>query len=130
MLICELFLSVARLDSRENCRIPGYLARIQAHADAVALPAMFCPAASPVVKLNRRNRNRLAVNCSTSRRCPVWVVASAAVLISPKWALTQVPNARASRALSNPNTGARCMTSSITVTRTPPARCSSFMPRL
>ncbi len=42
----------------------------------------------------------------------------------------QVANSRASRAESNTNTGARCMASPITVQVTPPARLSTFMPRL
>ena len=58
------------------------------------------------------------------------VVDSAAALISSKCSSSQRPNSRASRALANRNDGARCMRSSRMVVRTPPAACSSFMPRL
>jgi len=50
--------------------------------------------------------------------------------MSSKLAVTHCPNALASLALSKPNAGARCIRSSITVVLTPPAACSSFMPRL
>ena len=96
----------------------------------MALPVRFWPAASPVVKLNRKNKNLLAENCSISCRRPARVVASASLLIAAKLAVTQSPKARAALALSKPKVGARCMTSAITVVRTPPAACSSFMPRL
>src|ERR671925_2024202 len=49
MLTCELFLSVAKFDSRKKRWIDGLLDAIQAQAAAVALPVRFCPAASPVV---------------------------------------------------------------------------------
>src|SRR3954452_11746541 len=49
MLTCEDFLSVAKLDSRKNCSIPGYSWMIQLQAACVALPVRFWPAASPVV---------------------------------------------------------------------------------
>ena len=49
MLICELFLSVAKLPSRKNWSMSGYCSRIQWQAACVALPVMFWPAASPVV---------------------------------------------------------------------------------
>ena len=92
---------------------------------------MFCPAASPVVKLNRRNRNLLAENCSMSRSLPVRVVASASRAMAVEVGRDPLAErAGLPRALSNPNAGARCMTSSITVVVTPPAWCSSFMPRL
>ena len=110
--------------------MPGYWAQIQTHACRVARPARFCPAASPVVKLNRRNRYRLAANCSMSCRCPVRVVDSASRLIDAKFSVTHSPNARASRAVPNPKAGARCMASPTTVVVTPPAACSSFIPRL
>ena len=58
------------------------------------------------------------------------MVASASVLMAAKLAVTQSPKARAWMALSKPKAGARCMTSAITVVRTPPAAYSSFMPRL
>src|SRR3954471_22423939 len=49
MLTCELFLSVAKLDSRKYCSMGGQCSVIQRHAAWVALPVRFCPAASPVV---------------------------------------------------------------------------------
>src|SRR3954451_11027517 len=49
MFTCELFLSVAKFDSRKKCSIGGQLATIHLQAAAVALPVRFCPAASPVV---------------------------------------------------------------------------------
>src|SRR4051795_12780086 len=49
MLTCELFLSVAKLDSRKKCSMLGHLPAIHAQAAAVALPVRFWPAASPVV---------------------------------------------------------------------------------
>ncbi len=58
------------------------------------------------------------------------MVASASALIAAKLAVTHSPKVRASRALSKPKAGARCMTSAITVARTPPAAWTSFMPRL
>ena len=66
MLTCELFLSVAKLDSRKYCSIAGYCSTIQWQAACVALPVRFCPAASPVVKLKRVNSMRLAEYCSIS----------------------------------------------------------------
>jgi hypothetical protein len=72
----------------------------------------------------------LAENCSMSSSRPMRVVASASLLMASKFAVTHCPKALASRALSKPNAGARCIRSSVTVTFTPPARCSSFMPRL
>jgi hypothetical protein len=49
MLIWLDFLSVAKLPSRKKRSIPSWCFRIQWHAAWVALPVMFCPAASPVV---------------------------------------------------------------------------------
>ena len=49
MLICELFLSVAKLPSRKKRSMSGYCSTIQWQAAWVALPVMFWPAASPVV---------------------------------------------------------------------------------
>ena len=49
------------------------------------------------------------------------MVASASALIAAKLAAIHSPKARASRALSKPKAGARCMTSATTVVRTPPA---------
>ena len=50
MLICEVFLSVAKFDSRKKLLDrPGTAATIQWHAACVALPVRFWPAASPVV---------------------------------------------------------------------------------
>jgi hypothetical protein len=46
-LIWEAFLSVAKLDSRKWCSIPGYWDWIHRHASWVALPVRFWPAASP-----------------------------------------------------------------------------------
>ncbi len=74
--------------------------------------------------------NLLAENCWMSSSRPVRVVVSASPLMTSKFAVTHSPNALASRALSKPNAGARCIRSSITVVLTPPAACSSFMPRL
>src|SRR3954452_344744 len=48
MLTCELFLSVAKLDSRKYLSIGGQCSVIQRHAACVALPVRFWPAASPV----------------------------------------------------------------------------------
>ena len=61
---------------------------------------------------------------------PVLVVASATAAMSSKRSTSHSPNARASRALGKMNDGARCMWSSTIVVVTPPASCSSFMPRL
>ena len=61
---------------------------------------------------------------------PDLVVSSATSRISSKCSSSHSPNARASRALSNRNAGARCMRSSTTVVFTPPTAWSSFMPRL
>ena len=58
------------------------------------------------------------------------MVASAAALMSSKLSTSHSPNARASRALPNRKQGARCIRSSSTVVLTPPAACSSFIPRL
>jgi hypothetical protein len=49
MCTWELFLSVAKLDSRKKRSMVGLVWAIQAHAAAVALPVRFWPAASPVV---------------------------------------------------------------------------------
>ena len=49
MFTCELFLSVAKFDSRKNCSIVGLFSTIQWQAACVALPVRFWPAASPVV---------------------------------------------------------------------------------
>ena len=65
-----------------------------------------------------------------SCRRPDLVVDSATSRISSKCSSSHSPNARAPRALSNRNAGARCMRSSMIVVFTPPAACSSFMPRL
>jgi hypothetical protein len=80
--------------------------------------------------LKRVKRIRLAEYCSTSWSFPELVVVSAASLISSKCSDSQLPNARASRALSKTKAGARCMRSSRIVVVTPPASRSSFMPRL
>ena len=61
---------------------------------------------------------------------PDFVVASATSRIASKCSSSHSPKSRASRALSNRNTGARCMRSSMIVVFTPPAAFSSFMPRL
>ncbi len=65
-----------------------------------------------------------------SRSFPELVVVSAAALISSNASSSHSPKARASRADSNTNAGARCIASSITVVLTPPASWSVFMPRL
>src|SRR3954449_4734419 len=49
MLTCELFLSVAKFDSRKKCSMGGQCSVIHLHAACVALPVRFWPAASPVV---------------------------------------------------------------------------------
>jgi hypothetical protein len=80
--------------------------------------------------LKRVNSIRLAEYCSMSWSRPDVVVVSAALLISSKCSLNQTPNSRASRALGNRKTGARCIRSSTIVVVTPPASCSSRIPRL
>jgi hypothetical protein len=64
------------------------------------------------------------------RSFPERVVASAAARISSKCSSTHPQKSRAPRALSNMNTGARCMRSSMIVVVTPPASYSNRMPRL
>src|SRR3954453_14414857 len=49
MLTCELFLSVAKFDSRKKRSIGGQCSVIHLQAACVALPVRFWPAASPVV---------------------------------------------------------------------------------
>ncbi len=49
MLICECFLSVSMMPESMNRGWSGMVRWIHSQAASVALPVMFCPAASPVV---------------------------------------------------------------------------------
>jgi hypothetical protein len=49
MFTWELFLSVAKFDSRKKRSIAGWFSTIHLQAAWVALPVRFWPAASPVV---------------------------------------------------------------------------------
>jgi len=130
VLILEYFLSVSILPDREWRCIAEWFCKIQWQATKVALLTMFCPAASPVVKLNRRYIILPTWYCSMFLNLPVFVVLSAFSRISSICSFTHCPKSRASRALEKIKTGARCMASSLTVVVTPPLSYNICMPRL
>ena len=130
VLIIDAFLSVAMLASRKKWRTPVKAEVIQWQAASVARVTMFWPAASPVEKAKRTKQVLLVGKHSTETSLPWRVVASASRRSDSIWAGIQSAKSRARRALSNSNTGARCMESPETVQSTPPDALSSFMPRL
>ena len=114
-----------------SCSMRGSCSRIHGRPPAVALPVMFWPGgvAGRVVEARVEDAaGRVLLDVAAA--CPTSWSPRRPRAISSKCSSSHSPNARASRALSNRNAGARCMRSSMTVVLTPPASWSSFIPRL